>query len=150
MTREQAWLCDLVPHSCVNPAQQEALERAYLPHVQSLGLPIPSIPPVPQCLADPSRRQAILEELLESQAETLILLGDQPIRWFLSYFDPRWQRLGNFDPYGQRHDVMLGGRRIQVLPLAHPRQVAKLGQSSLAWYERHSRCIADMSHQSSR
>lgn len=150
LTREQAWLCDLVPHSCMNPGQQSALERAYLPRAQAMGLPVPSIPPVPTCLADATRRQSILNEFLESQAETLILLGDQPIRWFLSSFDSRWQRLRDFDSYGKRHEVVICGRRVQILPLAHPRQVARLGQSSLGWYERHTRWINSISHQPNR
>ncbi len=137
LSRDEAWLCDLVPHSCMNPSQREAIKRAYAPRMQEHGLPEVSIPAVPAQLADDGRRKAILKELIESQAETLILLGDQPIRWFLSSFDSRWQRLSDFQPYGAEHEVQLDGRRLRVLPLAHPRQVAKLGQSSKEWYERH-------------
>jgi uracil-DNA glycosylase len=132
-TREDAWLCDLVPHSCVNPKQQAAIARAYLPLVEKHGLPTPSVPPVPKVLADDARRQAILGELRESKAPLLVLLGDQPIKWFLRHFDRRWAKLSDFGVYGQRHQVELDGLEVDVLPLAHPRQAAKLGRSSEKW-----------------
>jgi hypothetical protein len=140
-SRNDAWLCDLVPHSCVNPSQQRAIERAYLPLVDALGLPKPTIPPVPKVLADDQRRQEIVEEIIESDARLLVLLGDQPIRWFLRYFDARWSRLGDFSPYGQRQPTNIRGRDIDVLALAHPRQVAKLGRSSEHWYQAHQQWL---------
>lgn len=141
LRREDAWLCDLVPHSCVNPAQKQAIDRAYLPLVTAHGLPVPSIPEVPKGLASDDRVRAIADELAQSNAETLILLGDQPIRWFLNAFDSRWKSLAAFGTdtgsYGRRHPVKIGGREIGVLPLAHPRQVGKLGRSSARWGELH-------------
>ena len=136
-SRDDAWLCDLVPHSCVNEQQQAAIDRAYIPLIEKHGLPVPSVPPVPNVLADDARRQAILDEIRESKAPLLVLLGDQPIKWFLRYYDKRWARLADFEPYGQRHRVRLDGMEVDVLSLAHPRQVARLGMSSGVWFERH-------------
>ena len=144
--REEAWLCDLVPHSCVNSKQRKAIRRAYVPLVAQYALPIPTVPPVPACLADEGRRRAILDELQTSQADILILLGDQPIKWFLHCFDQRWQKLSDFGcehtSYGQAHRVKLDGRELSVLPLAHPRQVARLGGSSARWYELHDAWVS--------
>ncbi len=141
-SRTQAWLCDLVPYSCANKAQQRAIEKHYW---NLEGLPKPSVPELPRCLADDQRRKEILAELFESQAETLILLGDQPIYWFLSFFDSRWKRLADYgrqkNTYGQLHLTHLKGKAIQVLPLAHPRQIAKLGRSSQEWYDLHKQWI---------
>lgn len=141
LSRADAWLCDLVPHSCVNPAQNKAIQRAYFPVANNHGLPKPTIPPVPTVLADEKRRSAICDELQESGANTLILLGDKPIRWFLAHFDPHWKRVADFmrdgQPYGKPHIAQINGRHMKVLPLAHPRQIAKLGQSSPVWYNRH-------------
>lgn len=141
LQREDAWLCDLVPHACMNPDQREAIERTYLPVMIAYGLPEPSFPPVPQVPADAARRDEILAEIRASEADTLILLGDDPIRWFLTPYDPRWNRLRDFgteaDAYGRLHAVDLDGTSIDVLPVAHPRQVAQLGRSSLRWYELH-------------
>jgi len=141
--RDDAWLCDLVPHSCVNPAQQAAIDRSYMTAAREHGLPLPSVPSVPSKLADDARREAILDELRQSQAPLLVLLGDQPIKWFLRAYDGRWSKLGHFHPYGQRHQVRLDGLEVEVLALAHPRQVAKLGTSSKRWYEEHQRWIED-------
>jgi uracil-DNA glycosylase len=140
LERRQVWLCDLVPHSCMNPSQGKAIERAYKPVASKYGLAEPTVPPVPKLLTDEDRRKAILDEIIESEARVLILLGDMPVRWFLAYFDSRWRKLLDFmreGPYGQLVETQVGGRRVQVLPLTHPRQVAKLGQSSYAWYKVH-------------
>ena len=141
LSRADAWLCDLVPHSCVNPAQSKAIERAYLPVAKTYGLPMPTVPPVPKALTDEKRRKAIINEIQESDASTLILLGDKPIQWFLAYFDPRWKRLVDFmrdgQPYGKLHIIQIIGKQMEVLPLAHPRQIAKLGLSSSVWDKRH-------------
>jgi len=137
LTRDEVWLCDLVPHSCLNPAQRRAIKRAYEPLVRQYDLPLPSVPEVPRQLAGDQRRQEILSELRESQAETLILLGDQPIRWFLWYYERRWKKLADFPGYGAEVPVEIGGQTYKVLPLAHPRQIAQLGRSSRRWFEVH-------------
>jgi uracil-DNA glycosylase len=141
LDRQKAWLCDLVPHSCVNPSQSKAIERAYLPVASKYGLSIPSVPSVPTSLTDENRRKAILEEIMEAQARVLVVLGDKPIQWFLSYYENRWNKLADFgrdrQSYGRLHKMNLGGKDMEILPLAHPRQIAKLGRSSVVWYEIH-------------
>jgi len=145
LEREDSWLCDLVPNSCVNPSQKKAIERAYLPIAERYGLPEPSVPPVPSKLSDEIRRTEIMTELLESEATTLILLGDQPIKWFLQYYDSRWKKLSDFGDdskqYGKLWSTQLGKKDITVLPLAHPRQIAKLGHSSGKWYNLHQKWL---------
>jgi uracil-DNA glycosylase len=142
LDRKEVWLCDLVPHSCINPSQAKAIERAYLPVASKFGLSQPSVPHLPNPLTDEARRNEIFSEIMLSEARTVILLGDLPVRWFLSYFDRRWSKLSDFSQenlsYGHIHEVQLGGKKMNVLPVAHPRQIAKLGQSSVFWYETHS------------
>jgi len=142
LERKDAWLCDLVPHSCVNPKQKEALLRAYDPVKAQFHLPEYSVPGLPSQLTDDERRKSILAELRESDAGVLVLLGDLPIRWFLKAYDGRWSRLSDFGmdaaSYGRLHDVNLDGKALKVLPLCHPRQSARLGASSNAWYQYHS------------
>jgi hypothetical protein len=141
--RSDAWLCDLVPHSCVNGTQQAAIERVYMQRIGTHGLPRPSVPRLPELLTTDARRQEIAHELMESQAQLLILLGDQPVRWFLRSYDDRWSTLGDFQRnggrYGERHSVVIEGRRLDVLPLVHPRQAARLGRCSPTWYGEHAR-----------
>jgi hypothetical protein len=97
--RSDTWLCDRVPHSCVNPDQRKAIDRSYTSLIEKYHLPTPSIPAIPKALADAARRQSILDEIRTSQAEIRVMLGDEPIRWFLRYFQPRWQRLRDFERY---------------------------------------------------
>ena len=71
----------------MNPSQEAALARGYLPLAAEHGLPVPSLPRVPKTLASKDRVAEILAELEMSEAETVVLLGDEPIRWFLRHFD---------------------------------------------------------------
>jgi uracil-DNA glycosylase len=139
LKRTDTWLCDLVPHSCVNSAQAKAIKAKYTPLIGKYNLPMPTVPEVPKQLANDERREAILNEIKESGADTLILLGDQPIKWFLSHYDKSWKKLSDFSHYGRLHETQLqvNGKSIKVLPLAHPRQIAKLGLSSPKWFEAH-------------
>jgi len=143
--RHEAWLCDLVRHSCMNAAQRRVIERWYMPLCEKSGLPVPSVPPLPDRLADEARRRAILHEIREPRASVLVLLGDQPIPWFLRFFGDRWRRLSDFgataDSYGWLHRVGLSGMVMKVLPLAHPRQAARPGRSSISWFDLHQRWV---------
>lgn len=145
LERQRVWLCDLVPHSCVNPSQSKAIERAYLPIASKYGLAQPTVPSVPTLFADENRRKAIMAEIIASEAKVLILLGDKPIQWFLC--DNRWRKLSDFGRddqlYGQLHKVQLGDKEINILPLSHPRQIAKLGLSSAVWYNVHQKWLKE-------
>lgn len=148
VARRSAWLCDLVPHTCLNPSQARALKREYEPRRSELGLPEIELPDVPKAFADDSRRREILAEVEAAEASVIILLGDQPIRHFLRAFDTRWRKLSDFgstpDTYGQLHGVEMNGNAYQVLPLAHPRQVSGLGSHSKRWRDLHAGWKADV------
>jgi hypothetical protein len=141
LDRQNAWLCDLVPHSCVNDSQRKAIEREYECKAAEYGLAKPSVPPVRYRLTDEIRRKEITDEIIEAGSQILILLGDKPIQWFLSFLDTRWKKLSDFgcdsQSYGRLHSTQVGGKEIKILPLAHPRQIAKLGQYSAVWYNVH-------------
>jgi len=142
LTRDDTWLCDIVPHSCRNPKQDKAIAREYEPLRDSHDLPNVSLPAVPKPLCDDARREALLRELQESNARTVVLLGDEPIRWFLRHHDSRFQRLSDFgvtpDTYGKRHPVRIAGREYLVIPLVHPRHASKLGTHSDRWHALHN------------
>ncbi len=137
LKRSHAWLCDLVPHSCMNSSQQKAIERAYMPLIQPYGLPAPSVPPIPSELTDETRRQAIMAELRESKAGVLITLGDEPLEWFLRHFTDLPRKLAHFKSYGRLYPARIEEMQVTVLSLAHPRQVAKPGVSSQRWFDAH-------------
>lgn len=143
LTRKDAWLCDLVPYSCINPQQQEAVAGRYQPWVEKKILPPVTTKPVPSTLATDERVAQITKELLESKAEYLVLLGDEPIKWYLSKFSKQWRKLSDFGEddktYGTLHSITIDGKAIKVLPLAHPRQIAKLGHSSDKWFQLHKK-----------
>jgi uracil-DNA glycosylase len=137
-SRNDAWLCDLVPYSCQNENQEKALKKNYIPIKAKFGLPAYSIPQPPKILTDEARVNDILKEILESQAETIIFLGDEPIKWFLRIVSNcKAKKLADFKDYGAIIKATISGKEYNVISLAHPRQIAALGKSNKKWYMKH-------------
>jgi hypothetical protein len=146
-SRNDAWLCDLVPYSCQNQNQANAIERAYNPVKAAYNLPDVTIPKPLVTPADDQRRNEILRELTKSQATTIVLLGDNPIQWFLSpVSDCNQQRLADFgkDAYGTTITTTIAGKAYSVLPLVHPRQAAGLGQNTKEWQDIHRNWLSKL------
>ena len=140
LTRENAWLCDLVPNSCMNHRQADAIERSYTPLVEKYGLPPVDWPNVPKKLTDATRREKIAAELRDSSAEVVITLGDMPLKWFGRAFGSnRLLRSYGEDSktYGRLHDFSIEGQALKLLPLVHPRQAAGLGGHTSRWKALH-------------
>ena len=140
-SRDDAWLCDLVPHTCLNLRQQQALQR-YHEAAQEFGLAPAHLPTAPPAPPDAARREEVLQEIEAAQPRLIIPLGDQPLLWFLSFFQPAWERLAGFGKgpaeYGRVHECRIQGKRYHVLPLVHPRQAGGLGLHSPVWKECHA------------
>jgi hypothetical protein len=148
VSRSNAWLCDLVPHSYMNDNQKNAIETSYNEVREKYGLPLASIREKPDNLIDANRLNEILTELEASQAETIILLGDDPIKWFLSKVsDCKKTRLADFGKdtktYGFPHAVHINGKQYTVIPLAHVRQGGSLGQHNQDWEDLHTNWVEE-------
>ncbi|MDR3586149.1 MAG: hypothetical protein P4L59_12610 [Desulfosporosinus sp.] len=143
--RSNSWLCDLVPHSCLNSNQFKAIQRHYNPLIKEYNLPLVNIPSVPKELANERRRQEIMLEITAAKPKLIILLGDEPIRWFLANYLKQYKRLEHFgytnDLYGRVHRFVLEGTEYNFLPLVHPRQAAGLGNHSKTLREFHNNWI---------
>ena len=140
-TREDTWLCDLLPYSRINANQQKAIESYYNPLIKKFHLPECTIPKFSAAeLNNPERANEIVYELEQSQADKIILLGDLPIKHFLSHFS-KYRKLSDFggtiNDYGKVHTVTIRNKTYQVIPLVHPRQAAALGRSSMKWKRLH-------------
>lgn len=156
ITRSQAWLCDLLPESRLNAAQQARLEQHYVPRMQEWALPpytIESVEKARKQLTDAARREQIAAQVVQSQCELLVTLGDEPLRWFTRFFGSR-RKLCEYvvEPhqYGDRHELTVAGHQLELLPLVHPRQAAGLGRSSLKWGQIHSSWKARLAEVSER
>ena len=140
-TRNDAWLCDLLPETRINKNQADMLEAKYNDYIKDYGLNEVTIPNRPTKFCDAQRCKEILAELKESQAELLVLLGDIPIAQFLNVVaDVPYTTLQQYVDlygYGNATDVSIDGRTIKVLPLAHPRQIGGLGFHSKDWFNKH-------------
>lgn len=140
-TRDDAWLCDLLPYSRINDNQQKAIEKHYNPLIKKFHLPECTIPKFNEAeLRNQERINEIVDELEQSQAKKIILLGDLPIKYFLSHFS-HYMKLSDFGctikEYGKEHPATIRKKTYLVLPLVHPRQAAALGRSSLEWNKKH-------------
>ena len=144
-TRNDAWLCDLLPETRLNENQGEAIKREYEPIRERYGLNPVTIPEVPEQFCDQDRCKEILAELEESKAELLILLGDYPIKQFFnSVADTKYTNLQTYVDkvgYGVKSKATINGKEIEVLPLAHPRQIGGLGNHSGKWEQIHSNWV---------
>ena len=147
LAREDAWLCDIVPYSCMNPGQAKAVKNHYGPLVEKFGLPPVKWSRVPTKLADDARRAEIAAELRQSDAEVVITLGDQPLRWFTSTYGSK-ERLSTHgtsaETYGRLQAIEIEGRSKLLLPLVHPRQAARLGGHDRDWANLHSGWARDV------
>ena len=149
-TRNSVWLCDIIPNSRLNINQAKAIQTHYSKElIEQYNLPEATIPLFQESELDSEvRREEILSELESSQADILVLLGDLPIRWFLSPLTGgKYTSLSQFsngsiegsdgDSYGRMHPVQIQDKTYQVLPLCHPRQAGGLGISNQKWKQRH-------------
>jgi hypothetical protein len=132
----------------MNQDQKNAIQSSYAKKKKKYGLPAASIPERLQPLSiDDNRRNEILAELEESQAETIILLGDEPIEWFLSFVsDCKKTRLVEFgiETYGSPISVIINSKPYSVIPLTHTRQAGRHGQYSDIWYRAHTNWLETM------
>jgi uracil-DNA glycosylase len=147
LTRNDAWLCDLLPESRVNPSQRQAVHNQYDAAAKEYNLPAATIPDFTKTeLNSRERRQEIVQELEESKADTLILLGDLPIQWFLKFYCPEYTKLSDFgknrEEYGKPRNLTINGKPYKVLALCHPRQADRLGSSSEEWGKLHEQWIS--------
>lgn len=140
-SREEAWLCELVPYSCRSEKQSLALQREYDPVRDALGLPAYDWPRLQRELVGPDRRAEIERDLLESDTEVLVTLGDLPLEWFARHYgaEAGLSAYGRTPTeYGVLHPITVSGKKLSLLPLVHPRQVARVGNHSTCWSELHT------------
>ena len=140
-TRKDAWLCDLLPESRINSGQKKAIERCYNKYIGKYHLNPVTVPERKSSFCDAQRAREILKEIEDSDARLLVLLGDIPIKQFLKRVaDIPYSSLQEYVDlygYGNESDVIIGGRAMKVLSLAHPRQIGALGTHSEKWNQMH-------------
>jgi hypothetical protein len=149
LNRDNTWLSDLLPESRVNEKQAKAIKKNYTEdlvseyNLQPATIPLFSKGELKKNASQ--RKLEILMELKKSKAETLILLGDLPIKWFLNLFDKTLQKLSDFgdneDSYGKEHLINIDGITYKVIALCHPRNAGKLGSYSPKWWQLHDNWV---------
>jgi len=140
-SRKDAWLCDMLPETRLNPNQLKVIRERYEPIMVQYGLNSVTVPPCPSTFCDELRSKQITAELIKSEAELLVLLGDLPIRQYLhrvakTSYSSLQKYVEQFG-YGNSSDITIGNKTIKVLPLVHPRQIGALGPHSESWCQMH-------------
>ncbi len=140
-TRADAWLCDCLPETRINSSQAKVIKEKYNPLIEKYGLNPVTIPIRPSSFCNEKRAEEITAELIESQADILVLLGDIPISQYLKRVaDIPYSTLGEYvDMYGYGNitETSINGKTVKILPLAHPRQIGALGAHSEKWCKAH-------------
>lgn len=142
-SRNDAWLCDCLPETRLNPGQEKVINEKYNQLIEKYGLNPVTIPSRPSVFCDKQRSGEITEELMQSKAELLVLLGDIPIAQYLNAVSnvpfSSLKEYVDMYGYGNSTEVEIGGKVIKVLPLAHPRQIGALGAHSERWFKEHQK-----------
>ena len=148
-TRNDAWLCDLLPEARLNDNQVEAINENYNPIRERYDLDEVTVLKRPNNFCNQKRREEILAELDESQAEVLILLGDKPIQQFFNLVaNVKYSNLQEYvdcNGYGKVLESTINGRKIKVLPLAHPRHIGAMRPYIKKWHLMHQNWEEQMS-----
>jgi hypothetical protein len=130
-----------LPETRINSSQAKVIKERYNPLVEKYGLNPVTIPIRPTTFCDKKRAEEITAELMGSQADVLILLGDVPIAQYLKKVaDIPYSTLGEYVDlygYGNETETVINGKTVKVLPLAHPRQIGALGAHSEKWCKAH-------------
>lgn len=144
ITRDEVWLCDMLPECRLNAKQDKRISISYNPLIEEDGLnkvTIPLVPSASRGFCDDKRCFEIVEEIKESRAKKLILLGDDPIHQFLNFVSPmkckgvtEW--INDFG-YATPVKTTIGDFEIDVIAMAHPRQIGGLGESKISFAELH-------------
>lgn len=133
LTRDDVWLCDLVPHALLNDGQVLAIERHYEPlrlGYPDLELPRVTLPTVRDWdkYCNARRLEQIEFELLKSECDYVITLGEHALKSLLWRNDRRHfphhklsQHCATVATYGTWCDFDFRGKSMKALPLAHMR-----------------------------
>jgi len=143
VNRSNAWLCDLLPESRINPNQYKVIQEKYNPLIEKYNLNKVTVPLEQGDFCDENRRREITEEIKESKARKLVLLGDIPIKQYLKYVSNiEYGNLREYTEkygYGTPHMTAIEDIEIEVIPISHPRQIGGLGRSNQFWFEEHKK-----------
>jgi hypothetical protein len=143
LSRDETWLSDLVPHTLSNKKQRHAIENYYGPLLHGFALPKSTVPCEPEneaewaALVDERR---LLEELRQSEANTIVTLGNRVIKSFLNRVcATSFARLTERN-YGLPRPATIDGKLYKVICLAHMR-VTTIRPTPI-WQETHQSWIA--------
>ncbi len=141
LSRDEVWLCDCLPEPRLFPSEYIDIRDKYNPLIKDYDLNDVTIRRRPVVFCDERRAREISEELIESEAELLILLGDITIGQYLrKAAKTPYRSLEEYSEefgYGERSTVTIRGREIEILPVAHPRQIGVYGAYNERWHKAH-------------
>ena len=142
-SREDAWLCDLIPYFMVNKySKQYNAQKRINEYFKNDIKYISNIQTVPKNIDD-NRINEIVNEIEASKADTIILLGQDAIKWFIcKVSNCKKTELREFYPYGKPHNFkFINNKEYKIYPLVHPHHIENGNKD---WMERHSEWIKNI------
>lgn len=149
VTRQDAWLCNLLPEARLNDGQLAVIEGKYNLLIDQYGLNAVTVPPVPtgDKLCNDERIKEITAEIHKSEAEVLILLGDAPIEQYLAKVAKvDFKRLNQYAEkhgYGKIVPIEIEGKLLKLLPMTHPYNIIPVPPYSRKWFEAHKAWLSN-------
>lgn len=139
--REDVWFCYLQPFARINPGKLKNLKEVYSSLSKGGYFSECTIPVFnPSEFYDKSRVQEIISELEQSQAKTIILIGEMPVKHFISHFST-YKSLSDFGNtilnYGKIHIIKINRKPYRVMALTHPEADEKFRTGSYFWKRCH-------------
>jgi hypothetical protein len=142
LVRNDVWMCDLIPQFLVNKNDSQynaqTLLNKYLEKINMVKFQS-NIPFVPTDI-DSDRIMEIKNELIQSNARTIILLGQDTLKWFISKIsDFHKTELKEINPYGMPFDIRINGleNTYKVYAFAHMHHIEKPIGKGKEWREKH-------------
>ncbi len=138
LLRTDLWLTLLIPYAVANKGQRKAINR-YIKCMDKHKLPVPDMKPsnIKGTLITGERIKEICNELVLSQAEIIITLGDLPLYHFIRVYNPEITNLSVFNFYGQLNDIKIEDKKYKLLPLYHPKAGENIGSYTEKWRNFH-------------
>lgn len=143
LSRDDVWLCNLVPYPQVFLSQRRDIEEYYMPLREKHSLQMPNIPDFKTAEFRASVRiNEIVNEIETVNPSLIISLGDDPINhFFRKVSNLAYKTVKDVSDhqkgYGKDLSITLNKKSYSFLALYHPRQLNILGKLSQLWNQEH-------------
>jgi len=140
LSRSEAWITDCLHWYCSSNGAARRIADTYQPFADDHGAPeawLPAHPSEPEIVKTATEHELprLREELERAAPELVVTLGNAALRVARRLLDGKSlpRKLAADASYARRHEVALAGRRLHLLPLAHPAAPRRYQEAHTVW-----------------